>query len=102
VSTLTSASTLAQVNAAYDDNASYEEDVSVAKAKAFITACRFLLRRVPKRAIQGGRGGGNEVEIDPAVVADAMKRAQQWLSTQPVSAGGSGGAIYKDFRDIRQ
>lgn len=47
---LTSASTLAQVEASYDDNASYAEDASVAKAKAFVTACRILLRRLPAEA----------------------------------------------------
>ena len=35
MSTLNSASTLAQVEAAYADNASYAEDNSVAKARAF-------------------------------------------------------------------
>lgn len=46
MSTLSSVSTLAEVQAAYDDNASWQEDGSVAKAKAFATACRMLLRRL--------------------------------------------------------
>ena len=53
MSTLTSASTLAQVKAAYADNASYVEDNSVAKCRAFITACTILLLNLP--AEQGTR-----------------------------------------------
>lgn len=40
-------STDAEVGAAYEDNASQEEDASRAKALAFITACRILRRRRP-------------------------------------------------------
>ncbi len=36
MSTLSSNSTTAQVNASYDDNSSYFEDRSVAKARAFV------------------------------------------------------------------
>ena len=57
MSTLSSASTLTEVEAAYDDNASYAEDASVAKAKAFVTACRFLIRRLP------GSGGTRESHL---------------------------------------
>ena len=98
MSTLTSASTYTEILAAYRTNASYEEDASVSKAKAFITACRFLLQ-MPSRVVHGGRGGGEEMEHDPAVVQEEMKQARRWQSSQP-SAGG-GGAIYQDFRDMR-
>ena len=97
MSTFTSASTYAQVTAAYDDNASYEEDASVAKAKSFITACRFILRRVPTRS---GKGAGGETEFDQTIVRDEMDKARRWLGGQ-TSAGGGGGAIYGDFRDMR-
>ena len=42
MSTLDSTSTLGQVESAYADNASYAEDNSVDKARAFVTACRLL------------------------------------------------------------
>lgn len=54
MATLNSSSTDAEVWAAYDDNASYEEDGSRAKALAFLTACRILRRRLP---ISGSRDG---------------------------------------------
>jgi hypothetical protein len=48
MSTLSSSSTLAQIEAAYADNCSYSEDNSVAKCRAFVTACRLLLK-YPRR-----------------------------------------------------
>ena len=53
MSTLTSSSTDAQVNSAFDDNASYIEDQSATKAGAFITACTFLIRRLKSAGAQG-------------------------------------------------
>jgi hypothetical protein len=47
MATLSSNSTDAEVWAAYDDNASYEEDASRAKALAFVTVGRILRRRIP-------------------------------------------------------
>lgn len=78
-STLTSSSTLAEIKAAYDDNASYEEDASTAKAAAFITACRFLLRRLPKTAQAGGRGG-EMIERDPQTIRAELEDARKWLA----------------------
>ena len=53
MATLNSRSTDAEVLAAYDDNASYEEDGNRGKANAFITACRILRNRLP---LSAGRG----------------------------------------------
>ena len=69
VSTISSASTDAEVQAAYDDNASYVEDNSVDKAKAFITACRLLIRRIPTSIAVSGRSATRDSlksEIDEA------------------------------------
>lgn len=81
MSTLTSASTDAQVWAAYDDNASYEEDSSRTEALAFITACRILLRRRPKVA----RRGGVNVEFDAATIRDELATARAWLNLHPAT-----------------
>jgi hypothetical protein len=93
MSTLSSASTLDQVRNSYADNASYAEDESQAKARAFITACRILLLKLPKRA---AHGRGNEVELDPRLIAEEMRRAQAWL------ASSSDNAIkHVSFEDFR-
>lgn len=79
MSTLTSSSTLAVVQSAYDDNASYYEDDDATKAKAFITACRILLRRIPRDGmLQGAR-----VTLTPEIIQDQLNAAVEWL------AGGS-------------
>jgi hypothetical protein len=100
MSTLSSAATDLQVFAAYDDNASYEEDQSVEKAAAFVTACRMLLRRVPKRQSKGGRGG-QEMEIDPRVLAEELREAQDWLRRNDSSRSTSGQVAEMDFRNFR-
>ena len=82
MSSLTSASTLAAVEASYDDNASYAEDASVTKAKAFVTACRILLRRLPAEA--GTRE--SHVRLSPELIRKEMTEAQAWL--QANDAGG--------------
>lgn len=101
MATLSSTSTLEEINAAYDDNSSYHEDASTAKAAAFITACRFLLRRTAKRAASGGRGG-QELEHETRLLREEMESASKWLARQSGS-GGTGQTRYfgsaHDFRD---
>ncbi len=69
--TLTSASTDAQVEAEYDDTASYAEDLSVAKARRFVTACRILVRRYESSMTKGANEAAKladafNVKLDPA------------------------------------
>jgi hypothetical protein len=95
MSTLSSASTNAQVWAAYDDNASYEEDASRSKALAFITACRFILRRRPAST---GRG---EQSVSFESIKDEMQTARDWLAANPGTEGRSQvrHGSFSDFRD---
>jgi hypothetical protein len=58
------------------DNASYSEDNDLSKAKAFVTACRFLLLKLPTRAAHAGE----EVQLDPRMIQDEMKTALRWIS----------------------
>ena len=99
MSTLTSSSTLAEIQAAYIDNASYAEDGSVAKARAFITACRILLLRLPKRARHGG--GGEEIELDPESIRSELKAAQRYVSTNAGVGAGGAGVKHVDFAGFR-
>ena len=98
MSSLSSSSTYDEVKAAYYDNASYEEDVSVVKAAAFITACRFLLQRDPKRA--GWREGSSQ-EWDPEVLERQMNEARGWKASQAVVTSGGPGAIHASFENFR-
>lgn len=76
MSTLTSASTDDEIEAAYDDNASYDEDNSVSKAKAFITAVRMLIRRLNADAARGV----NSVRFDRAALQRELDRAQDFIA----------------------
>lgn len=108
MSTLSAASTLTQVLAAYDDNASYYEDGSIPKCKAFITACRIILRRRPKRARAGGATGqGEEIELDLVLIQKELDRAMEWLeaaggSVTPAGTIDAGGYMHADLRDFRR
>jgi len=96
MATLSSNSTDAQVLAAYDDNASYEEDNSRAKADAFITACRILRRQLP---LSGGRGPQSVTResLDAEISA-----AKAWLDAHPATTGsGSGRVRYMSMENFR-
>ena len=96
MSTLTSASTDVQVEAAYDDNASYREDQSVAKAKAFLTACRILIRRCATR--MGERG--DVLEYDINLLRKEQLGAESWVQA---NGGFSGPRVTRtDFRPGRE
>jgi hypothetical protein len=94
VATLNSASTVAEIKASYADNASYHEDGSVPKAKAFITACRLLLLKLPKRVNTGG-SQGEEVELDPVRLSDQIKEARAFIGE--ASCAGESGAQSRVF-----
>jgi hypothetical protein len=96
MATLTSASTLDEIKAAYDDNASYSEDGSLAKAKAFVTACRLLLRRTPRRVALGGPAS-EEIEMEPKLLEGQITEAKRWIANLPAGESVS----YADFQDFR-
>jgi len=97
MATLSSNSTDAEVWAAYDDTASYEEEASRAKALAFVTACRILRRRLPLSAGRGPQSVTRE-SLDAEIVA-----AQQWLDANPATTGsGSGRVRYLSMENFRE
>ena len=75
VATLSSSSTLGQVQAEYADTASYAEDGSTDKCRRFITACRILILKTPKK--HGTRDSQNE--YNPDLIREEMREAQAWL-----------------------
>lgn len=96
MATLSSASTDAQVWAAYDDNASYEEDASRAKAFAFRLACKILARRLPMSASRAGQSVNRESLLQEAQQADA------WLAANPADSGaGSTRVRFGDLQAFR-
>lgn len=99
MSSLSSSSTYEEVKASYYDNASYEEDVSVVKAAAFITACRFLLQQDPKKT---GWREGSSLEWDPEALQREITEAKTWKAAQSVVTSGGPGSIAASFENFRE
>lgn len=91
-----SSSTLAEVQAAFDDNALYDVNGSVAQAQAYIAAGRILLRRVPT---ESGRGSAR-LRYELKYIADEVRRAMLWLVGNDSSARDDG-AMHFDLQDFR-
>jgi len=98
MSTLNSASTLADIKASYADNASYAEDGSPAKARAFITACRLLLLKLPKRASKGG-GQGEEIELESRLFAEEIAEAKRYLTESNIRDAPTKCFSIENFRE---
>lgn len=99
MSSLSSASTLTEIENSYLDNASYEEDASVTKAKAFVTACRMLLMKWPALVSQGG----NQLQLNAAGIKAQLERAQAYVAANGSSgtAGQSGSVKHPSFATFR-
>lgn len=96
MSSLDSTSTLAEIRAAYLDNGSYYEDADRTKARAFVTACRLLLLKLPKRS----ELSDSELELEPRIIQEEMQAAQQWLASHPDELVG-GGLVFASFESFR-
>ena len=100
-STLTGSSTLSQIETAYGDNGSYVEDDSVAKCRAFITACRLLLVKLPTVSVKGA----NSISFRVESLQRELERAQAWLETHSTTASDiqAGPRVTRsDFRGFRR
>ena len=67
---LSSSSSLDDCLNSYLDNAGYQEQNNAAMARAFITACRCLLVKLPALVAQGG---GSQVQMIPALISKEME-----------------------------
>lgn len=77
------------------DNASYQEDGSVAKARAFVTACRIILLRP-----RGIGHGSDRTDFAPEIIRQELAAAQDWIgSYESASVGGVSFQSVEDFRE---
>ncbi len=92
------ATSLATAQDAYLDNADYDSDGSVAKAKLFRTACRQLLVLLP--ADQSRRAGNNtqQVSFDPAMLRQSLQEVEAWLALNDTSTPA---VVHPDFSYAR-
>jgi len=92
-------SSLAEVAACYDDNASYIEDQSPTKARRFITACNILIRRVPGFSEQGAMN--QRLSFDIEELSKQVAEARRWLATEGYRYEG-GSTRYADNSRMRR
>ena len=90
-------STEQEVNAAYDDNASYAEDYSIAKAKLFVTAVRILLRRTYSQESQSDTSLSSRVDL----LRDELRDAQAFIQKRDPLAAPQPRVTFSDFRNFR-
>lgn len=76
------APTLATVREAYIENASYESEASVEKARLFLTAARRLLVMLPASAVGRDR---TQADFEMSTIREEIKACQAWLAANPSS-----------------
>jgi len=84
MSDITGTTTFAELAAIYRANASYAEDNSISKARAFVSACNALLLDLPSRTTSGR--GGHEIEFDVGQISAARDKAQVWINANESNA----------------
>lgn len=85
---LSSTSTFDEVVSQYDDNAGYDIENSVAKAKLFVEACRILKRRRPT----GVQGDGQYMQYTPESITEELNAALAFLAANDRSNAASSSA----------
>lgn len=75
---LTSSSTDAEVQAEYDNTASYILDQDLDKARRFVVAATIMISRRPSSMTKGANAMSNRVDLIDA----ALQRAQKWLEAR--------------------
>jgi len=77
--TITSANTIQQVQAACLDNCGYAEANDTGMAGRFVTACRALILFRPSKT---SHGKGGSVEFDLAQIQIQLNEARTWLANR--------------------
>lgn len=96
---LTSAE-VAAIEQAWNDNASYLEDDSPTKCRAFITAGKRLLVVFPSTTVKGE----NSLSYNVEAITQQIRRAEDWLMSHPTAMATYLGprATRVDFRMGRE
>jgi hypothetical protein len=95
---LTSTSTIAEIQAAYVDNALFDVDNSLTQARLFVQACRILLLKMPKMAAQDRAS----LQLNPEMIQAEMERGVAFIANNPSATGGGGGGNrHFSFENLR-
>lgn len=96
---LSSNSSLAEINAAYEDHCDYDLEGSVEDCRVFIKACRILLRRMTEEDQRGDR----RIRDSYVKIRDELAKAESWLKANDSTQQqyGNGSVIHASFEDFR-
>jgi len=97
MASITSASTEAQISAAYLDNAGYEEDDSLSMAKAFVTVVLAMM----KRGISRIKHGDEIMEFDNESLRALLANARQFVADKSGPDAGGAGVRAFDLSSFR-
>jgi len=89
--------TLATARAAYLDNADYDADGSVSKAKLFRTACRQLLALLPSDSSMAG-GFSSNVSFRVEEISRQLSSVQAFIANNDTS---NASVVHPDFTNAR-
>jgi len=98
MATITSASTEAQISAAYLDNVGYEEDGSLSMGKAFVTVVLAMM----KRGISRIKHGDEIMEFDNESLRALLEDARQFVADKSGPDAGGAGVRAFDLRGYRE
>lgn len=100
--TVTSSSTLAQVQAAMRDNASYAIHDSLTECQDYIVAANNYLVMAAEGMVHGGRGGGEELRlgVNLEILERSIRTATAWQAGRSNTARR--GAVYADLSGMRE
>ena len=100
MSTLNSSSTEDEIEAALIDNASYEEDRSVSKAKAFLTALRIRIAQAQSNVAEGATA----IQYDLNMLYQQSNEVRRWLAENDTSPklNPTGNVKFISFKNYRE
>jgi hypothetical protein len=97
---LNDTSTLADVFASYQANASYVEENSIPKARKFITACTIYLGRLASATGKGSNTVSYGANLN--AVRGELNEAKAWLRARSEDDRPGPDVTYADLTDLRR
>lgn len=95
MASITSSMTIAQIEAVYLNNCSYDEDNNTTEAKAFRSAVRALILLASSNMVKGA----NSLSFNREQLGEQLKQVDAWIAAHPTIDDDRGGpnVTYADF-----
>jgi len=97
MATLDSSSTQAEIEAEFADTVSWFEDRDLDKARRFVTACGFMIRR----GLRAAQKGDERLEFDLTQLKTWRDEAATYVASRTSPHDGGLGVLQRDLRYFR-